>query len=330
MTTAFARSLPAVWLALLAAAAAGCRSPFPPLGPDTGQVVLSANLSSLAASDVEPETAEISLTQDRHRVERRAPVQDGKVSVTVENLYVGVWNVHIAVVDHDGDTVFAGGGTVYVEKDKTTTASVVLAPQPGRLRLTIDIAGLPLEAESYKARLHLSSGQTYDLERVPGTARFEADVEADPGSYDFKVDFYADSFHSYKMVYSGYWVPVTVLPGKTAAVLWRPGTGQVIIDAGPAGPPPPPPNLTARWEDGLIFLQWDPAPDTSVIAYRIYRKHDPLGRYELHAEVDQGTTSLADSPPDDPLPPGQPRAVYYVVTAVNEASSLDFWKSPES
>lgn len=314
----------------LAIVAAGCSSPFPQLKPAaTGQMAVMALVPETLVAQAAAHEVEVSLTQDRHQIHERRPLNGETFSLTLDNVYVGRWQVNVAIRDAEGDTIYAGSGSVWVSENETTTVQVPLTPQPGALKLTIDIGGLPLEQEAFKARLHLSPGDTHNLDRVEGTALFEANVAVQPGSYDFKVDFYTDSFHAHKIIYSGYWMPLSVTPGKTVTLYWRPGTGAVVIDAGPDGPPPAPAALSAQWTDDGVLLEWPGVPADNITAYRVYRRVGLLARYELVAEVDAATTSVLDTPPvleEEPLTgPG----LYYVVTALNGAG-YESLRSPEA
>ncbi|HLT59342.1 MAG: hypothetical protein LOD91_03695 [Limnochordales bacterium] len=309
--------------------AGGCGSPFPRLEtPATGRMAVTASLPAAAALSPLQEF-EVSLTQGRHVVQKRGPVEGETFAVTLDNLYIGQWEVAVSVWDAEGDAIYTGSGSVWISENETTTVHVPLVPRPGELALTIDISGLPLEEQSYKARLHVSPGGVHNLDRVPGTALFEARVSLEPGSYDFKVDFYSDTFHAHKLLHTGYWMPVSIRPGKTAALYWKPGTGAVEIEAEPAGPPPAPAQLVAAWQEGAVVVEWTPVPAAGIVAYRVYRRLGPLDRYELLTEVDAGTRQVVDTPPPaDGMPPAGP-GVYYVVTAVNEAG-YESLRSPEA
>ncbi|HEY8418044.1 MAG TPA: hypothetical protein VIK93_08430 [Limnochordales bacterium] len=319
---------------LVAAAAvailvAGCSAPFPELKPAaTGQMAITASVPAAAALAAGHEV-EVSLTQDKHQVQARRPVNGETFSITLDNLYIGRWEVKVIVWDPEGDAVYAGSGSVWIREGQTTTVQVPLMPKEGTLDLTIDIAGLPLEQESYKARLHVSPGETYNLDRIEGTAQFKANVRLAPGSYDFKVDFYTDSFHSYKLIYTGYWMPFAVAPGKTVTLYWRPGTGAVEVEAAPAGPPPAPAALSATWLDGAVLLEWSAVTDGSVTAYRVYRRVGYLARYELVMEVDAANTWAVDTPPAAEDAPDTGLGLSYVVTAVN-AAGFESLRSPEA
>lgn len=309
--------------------ATGCRAPFPALKPAaTGQMAITTSVPAAVALAAGHEV-EVSLTQGKHQVQARRPLHGETFSITMDNLYIGRWDVNLIVWDPEGDAIYTGSGSVWVNEGQTTTVQVPLLPKEGTLELTIDIAGLPLEQQSYKARLHVSPGETYNLDRIAGTAQFRARVLLAPGSYDFRVDFYTDSFHSYKLIYDGYWMPFSVLPGKTVALYWRPGTGAVEVEAGIAGPPPAPAALSAMWLDGAVVLEWSAVADDSVTTYRAYRRVGPLGRYELLVEVDAASTSVVDTPPAAGAVPDTGPGLYYVVTAVN-AAGYESLRSPEA
>ena len=320
-------------LIALAILAAGCGSVFPELNPPaTGRMAIAATLAAPpGAPGLElpaPYEIEVTLTQDRQQVQERRPMHGDTATITIDNLYIGRWQVEVVVRDAAGDAIYSGSGSVWINENETTTVSVPLAPRPGTFDLTIDIAGLTLEHQSYKARLHVG-GSTYNLDRLEGTAQFQARVSLSPGSYDFKVDFYTDSFHAYKLIYSGYWMPVAVLPGKTTALYWKPGTGAVVLETGPAGPPPAPAGLSATWQDGSVLLEWTAVTHPDVIGYRLYRRLGALARYELLAEVGPDTTAAVDMPPvlDGESETGT--GVYYVVTSVNK-HGYESLRSPEA
>src|SRR5690606_17215164 len=153
--------------------AGGCGSPFPRLEtPATGRMAVTASLPAAAALSPLQEF-EVSLTQGRHVVQKRGPVEGETFAVTLDNLYIGQWEVAVSVWDAEGDAIYTGSGSVWISENETTTVHVPLVPRPGELALTIDISGLPLEEQSYKARLHVSPGGVHNLDRVPGTALFE-------------------------------------------------------------------------------------------------------------------------------------------------------------
>ncbi|GEM_PF-644526 len=351
-------------LAALAILTAGCGSPFPALAPPaTGSLTITARLPvSTAAGHGEAASApssefgaakasvakaaavapmgqmatlaaayelEVTLTQDKLQVQERRAVSGDTVSLTIDNLYVGRWQLELVVRDGAGQGLYSGSGSVWVSEGATSTVTVPLSPYPGTLDLTVDIGGLSLEQESYKARLVVSPGESYNMDRIEGTALFQTRVNLAPGSYDFKIDFYTDSFHTYKLIYAGYWMPLAIEPGKTVAVYWRPATGAVVVETEPAEPPPAPSAVTADWEGDAIVLAWDAVTQGDVVAYRVYRRVGPLARYELLAEVDAWTTTLVDAPPEDIDGPDNGRSVSYVVTAMG-ASGKESYRSPEA
>src|SRR5690606_28395925 len=119
------------------------------------------------------------LTQDRQLLQERRPMDGEAATITIDNLYIGRWQVDIVVRDAAGDAIYSGSGSVWINENETTTVSVPLAPRPGTLDVTIDIAGLTLETQSYKARLHIG-GNTYNLDRLEGTAQFQTRLSLSP------------------------------------------------------------------------------------------------------------------------------------------------------
>lgn len=264
----------------------------PPSNGETGTVAVQATLSALETSGSTPTSGEVVLTKNKTTITVPLTITDGRASGSAD-IPTGRWDATVKVKDADQDVIFQGTGVLDVAPNATSTLAVTLAPAPGYLNLSVDVSGLPNQAELQKAKLLLSPGSSYrTLERTPETTRFESIVELAPKSHDIKVDLYTSSTHSYNLAHEGVWMPITILPGKTLTLLWKPALGQVSIDASVENVPHPPQNLTASYEAGLIHLSWQPGPNPEgdVRSYTVYAKADEYSAYEQIAQVAAPTT----------------------------------------
>jgi len=102
-------------LIALAILAAGCGSVFPELNPPaTGRMAIAATLAAPPGTPglelPAPYEIEVTLTQDRQQVQERRPMHGDTVTITIDNLYIGRWQVEVVVRDAAGDAIYSGFG----------------------------------------------------------------------------------------------------------------------------------------------------------------------------------------------------------------------------
>lgn len=308
---------------VLFAATFGCATPgLREANTTTGSLAVSASVDQ-TGDPVDLFALRVTLRKDRQVLEAEFPVHDGTGGGTLAGVPVGDWRAVLDAVDSAGDAIYRGEAPVRVTRGQPAVLHVVLQPAPGRLALTVELAGFPQADIIHKARLILEPGATHNFDRIPGTTRLQITRQLAPRTYDFRVDLYEDSFYAHKLVYGGYWEEVRIPPGKTVSLTWSPALGEVGIVGEMDPPPPTPAGLTAQLAGSAVLLTWLPVGAPDLAAYRLFTRDDPLHRPAFLVELHAAELSFAHDV--SAYPAGT--VIEYAVSAVDLAG-LESPRSP--
>lgn len=302
--------------------ASGC---LPAVRPQTTTLTLQTDLAATGLSLSEGATLQAELQKDELQIVRQLSVSNGAASATIEDLYLGTWNVRLKLIDSAGDVTHVAETEIRLVRQEPQVLELTLRPCPGMLNVHIDISSFPQRDEIQKAKVCISPGDiTVTTELNDDGLTMDASLELQPADYDMKVDLYSTSTHSYNLVAEGTYQPISIHPGKTLSINWQPQTTDLQLNAEIDNPPDPPGSVSAAWDGTSCQISWEASPDSEgdLYAYRIYYQSDPLLAYDLLKEVSRQTTSITYTPTSAELG----TELRFVVTAV-DAGGLESQRS---
>ncbi|NLM25865.1 MAG: fibronectin type III domain-containing protein [Firmicutes bacterium] len=275
-------------LVLISLLLVGCSLHSPTITPKkTGQVVIQSTNLPL---DINNQwTAYIILTRGKHQLEQVVPVASNSFTTTL-SVPAGTWDISLQLLDEQGvinyqDTV----KSVTIHPNQNHTLNFQLRPANGELRLMIDLSSYPNAQEILRVRVHFND-QVKELTRSDASEPFIGEYSLAPGSYDFKVELFTESFRVGDKVDPGIWQTIHIEPSSQQTITWQPLLKQLTITANILTIPEAPTNFYATKHQETVLLEWNPSPSDNVTEYNIYMKKSPFDPFELLATVPGDTT----------------------------------------
>ncbi len=235
--------------------------------------------------------AEIICTRGRHNITRNVMVSGTNLTAEIP-IPVGSWDISLNLMDNDGvvsyqDTV----RDVMVYPDQPVVIDFQLKPAAGTVKVIIDLESYPHSEYVLRARVYFNDDYE-EITRETDTDPFTGEYDLVPGSYDFNVQLYTESFRSSDRVDLGTWQTIDVTPFETQTIVWHPFLENLTIIANIYLLPDPPTNLTAELKDDSVELNWDFSTANDVEGYHIYWQPSPFESYQIIASVDQDTAEF--------------------------------------
>lgn len=251
-----------------------------------------AIMGTLASVPDRPVTeAHITMSRGKHLFEWTVPVEGLDFCAEVE-LPVGTWELSILLLDSHGTVLFKSEPqSVEVSPNGSQVVNVTLRPGDGKVNLTIDLRDSLLLPHARRARVYFDDERT-ELIWEEEKETINHVFSLPPGTYDFLVELYTESFRASDRLVPGLWQSVEVKPGEELIIHWEPLMQSMTIEAIIGLVPDPPQNLTAEVQNSQVKLIWDTHASPYVTGYFVYCQADPFERPEILTPTPVTTTEF--------------------------------------
>ncbi len=287
-----------------------CSSPSLPTLPSLGRssvTVMGAidDLSLMPTESGEIVDAQIVLTRGKHSVERRVPVQQYQFEAEIQ-LALGKWELYVLLLDGEGRVQFQSATQeIEVTPGKPIVIDLVLRPSDSEVTVSIDLTGYILRDLALRARVHFDD-DIYEIVREDVTEPLRKVLSIPPGSYEFKIELYTESFRVGDRLGPGVWEIIDIPPNETIEIVWSPLAIGLEVRGRVESLLPAPENMRVSDADGTLIVTWDPVLDERTMGYFLFAQTNPLERFELLTPIPLEHTSYhyeldGDTPPNDVL-----------------------------
>ncbi|HPT82448.1 MAG TPA: fibronectin type III domain-containing protein [Limnochordia bacterium] len=312
-----------VALLLVLGAAAALSSACQPAtlpGPDSPLTVLG----SLDAAPGEVVEARIVLQRGKHVVETIVPVHRNEFQGTIQ-VPVGEWELTVYLLDGEGKVHFQSKPqTTQITYGSGTMVELVLRPAASTVHITIDLDNYIFQDLAQRARIYFND-QLYEVVRPTGQAPFTAVLEISPGSYEFKIELYTETFHIGNRLAPGIWRVIHIGEREEVFLNWAPETEELHIAGRVETLLPAPTGVVISGDGDQVQISWDPVDQWNVQGYVVLAQSNPLERFELLTPAPTASTTYVHL-----LDPEKPSsAIKYVVAAVSNRGLVGYYSPPQ-
>ena len=264
----------AVCLSLLAA----CVPIMPLPVNEQGTISVLGSLGNHTA--VELVEARLIVTRGKHTFEETVPIQNDQFSATL-HIPIGTWDLTVLLVDAEGIVRFQNSNqSIEVQPNKPSTIELSLGPADCLVTLEIELEHYVFQKTTHRARVYF--GETmHELIREDSTQQLMDQFYVSPGSYDFKVELYTESFRIGDRIAPGVWELLEIPITEELHLTWNPITEQIQISGTVYIPPPAPNDVTVQHGVDGITVSWEASQDPYVTGYFVFIQTDPLEKFQL-------------------------------------------------
>ena len=303
---------------ILAAAASGCTSR--PLSTETPLTVLG----TLAAAGItEPTEARIVVSRNKHVMEETVPVINTEFSATLR-VPVGEWAVSVLLVDAQGIVLYQSKSqTVKITLHQEQVLELVLRPADSEVHVSIDLADYVFRHVAMRARIHFND-EVYEAIREDSQSPLEKTIVLSPGSYEFKIELYTESFRIGDRISPGVWQVIHISENEEMHINWSPVSERLYVTGRVETLLPSPANFKLEPSAEGVLLTWDPVVHREVTGYFLFVQGSPLERYELLTSLPLSETSFLHALDQD-----QAAEVYYAVAAVSTSGLVGYYSTQQ-
>lgn len=313
------RRLVLLVMLILYATTAACT----PSSPLTAKAPLMV-LGTLSGTGM-PEVVEahIVISRGKHVVEETVPVINNEFTATVQ-VPVGEWEVTVLLVDAQGIVLFQSKShSTKISVSQSQLLELVLRPADTKVHIKIDVENYIFKHEALRARVHFDD-EIYEIVRPDSLTPLETTIELAPGSYEFKVELYTESFRIGDRLGPGVWEVVHLAENEELFINWSPVTEALQISGCVETLLPCPQNLTLTERSDGVLITWAPVNHWEVVGYFLFAQGSLLERFELLNPIPLEETSYlhtmdADHPPE----------INYVVAAVSTSGLVGYYSPPQ-
>lgn len=283
---------------------------------NAGRLVVSAKLNGINANELTGSTATLIMSKDGRDRKQVLPIVDSAIAANIPDVLPGVWEITLSIADDKGVVTYQAESVASVTPGGTAALELVIRPLPGRLAVTVNPAAHPELANADRGRLYVNPGG-YSSMYIDTNKLISGEKELAPGTYDFSIALFANSFYASDKLYESPYTTVTITPGRTTSVIWNPVTGVCTIGGRIDTPPAAPRNVELLKVAQGLAIAWQtvPTPENDIAMYRIYLRQNLLDKFKLVHEVNAVKNSYIY--PDGELDKGSP--VEVAVTAVDQS-----------
>lgn len=268
--------------------------------------------------------ARILVTRGKHVLERAVPVQQNEFQGTLQ-IPVGKWEITVLLMDEEGIVRFQSKPQeVEISPGSSTVLELVLQPAASTVHVTIDLTDYVFKHEALRARIHFNDS-IYEVIRPDSSVPLEAVLEISPGSYEFKIELYTDSFHVGNRLGQGSWQVIHVGENEDLVITWKPETEGLHISGRVETPLPAPGAVTVTGLEAGVQIGWEEVKHWNVQGYFLLAQLSPLERFQLLTPSPIPDTTFVHS-----LEQGQsPSEIAYVVAAVSRSGRVGYYSQPQ-
>lgn len=224
--------------------------------------------------------ATIVLSKGKHVVEQTIPLTNNEFGSTI-TLPIGKWELTVLLLDTDGIVRYQNSPqTIQVSLNQTNLVELILRPADSQVHISIDLDGYVYESVALRARIHFND-EIHEIKRETSEEPFEANLQIPPGSYEFKIDLYTESFRVGDRLGDGVWEILDIPANQSTTIIWIPATELTTIYGKIETLLPEPTNFALEVQKEALYFTWDPIQDSQLVGYFLYMQTDPLERFEL-------------------------------------------------
>lgn len=260
------------------------------------------------------------ISRGKHVYQEIVPLLDGTFEATIL-IPLGQWELTVLLVDSAGKVHYQSAAqSIHINPGQPTICEIILGSANSRVQIEIDLDNYIFRNQARRARINFND-TIYELIREEANDPFSTEIEVAPGSYEFKIELYSESFRIGDRLGPGFWQLIDVLPEEELTITFRPATEELHIVCWIELLLPAPTNLELQVVQGQAHLSWDALPQT-IRGYFVFAQTDPLERFEL----------LTPVPVPEPhfyhdLEGALPSRIGYTVAAVSEKGLVGYYSS---
>ncbi len=236
-------------------------------------------------------TAHIIFSRGKHELSQTIEVVGTDFSSEIK-IPVGTWNISMYLVD-DNDIVNYQDSLkdITIYPDKPVFINFQLSPAEGLVQVIIEIDNFPQAEQVLRARVHFND-EIKEIIRDTPLEPLKAQYSIPPGSYDFKVELFTESFRVGDKIDPGIWQTIHIEPLSEQTLVWSPFMQDLYISVDIFMVPPAPTNLTALYSENRVCITWDINSFESLVGHNIYWQISPFEPFELITHVDASITEF--------------------------------------
>lgn len=295
-------------------------TPQSPLTTKTPVTILGILTSTGMPEAVE---ARIVITRNKHVVEETVPVINNEFAATLK-IPIGEWEVTVLLVDAQGIVLFnSKAQTIKIALNQPQLLELVLRPADSKVHISIDLEQYVFKHVAMRARIFFDD-DVYEVTREDCLSPLEGIINLTPGSYEFKIELYTESFRVGDRLGLGVWEVIHVTENEDLSILWTPASEALQVSGRVETVLQAPSNLTLDNVPEGVSLTWDPIARQDILGYFVLAQMSPLERFQL----------LNSIPLEEPcfiheLEPEYPPEINYVVAAVSTNGLVGYYSHPQ-
>lgn len=239
-------------------------------------------------------TAHIVFSRGKHELREEIFVDGTSVSTELQ-IPVGTWDLSMLLIDNNDIINYqAKAQDITIFPDQPIVIDFQLQPAEGLVMVNIDLSAFPQEEQVLRARVHFN-GEFEEIIRDNSSEPLAGEFSIPPGSYDFKVELFTESFRIGDKIDPGIWQTIHIEPLSEQTIVWSPFLENLMITADIYLVPDPPLNFSADHDNDKVYLNWDLTANETISSFNIYLKYSPFEPYEKIGVVDSNTAEFVHS-----------------------------------
>lgn len=274
---------------------------------------------------VEIVEARVVVSRGKHIVEDVVPVQKNEFQTTVQ-VPVGQWELTVLLADAEGIVRFQSKPqTIQIALAKPNTVELILRPADSKVRIVINLENYIFRHVAMRARIHVNEA-VHEVTRSDSSIPLETVITMSPGSHEFKVELYTESFRATDRIGQGAWEVIHIAENEEVSITWSPETEALQISGRVETLLSAPSNLEAMGDVATgILVTWTHLNHWDTAGYFIFAQESLLERYQLLSAVPLLEPSyLHELDPEKP-----PAEIRYVVAAVSTKGVVGYYSHPQ-
>ncbi|NMB20867.1 MAG: hypothetical protein GX979_08365 [Firmicutes bacterium] len=266
--------------------------------------------------------ARIVIKRGKHVVEEKVPVIDNSFSATL-SVPVGEWEVSVLLVDRQGIVLYQSKSEkTQISLGQTSILDLILQPAASKVHVSIDLEHYAFRYVAMRARIHINDHH-YEVVREDSSTPLKKTLELVPGSYEFKVELYTESFRIGDRISQGVWEVIHIAENEEVSIDWSPATEILHVSGRVETLIPAPQNVSLTSNQEGVYLTWDPVVHDDIEGYFVFAQSSPLERFELLNSVPVKELSFLHRFEENEL-----QEVHYIVAAVSRSGIVGYYSAP--
>lgn len=277
-------------------------------------------MGTLSATGM-PEVVEahIVISRGKHVVEETVPVIHNEFTATLQ-VPVGEWEVSVLLLDAQGIALFQSKPQqTQITMGQSQLLELILRPADTTVHITIDVENYIFKHEALRARVHFDD-EVYEIVRPDSLTPLETTIELSPGSYEFKIELYTESFRIGDRLGPGVWEVIHLAENEEFFISWSPVTEALKVSGSVERLLPYPENLSVTGQSEGVLITWDPVDHWEVVGYFLFAQSSVLERFELLS-----STPIEEASYLHTLDVDHPPEINYVVAAVSTSGLVGYY-----